>query len=114
MFHHSSTLPHTLVPLALAVHVVWSQAFEGRVPGASKKDEVLNTIAAQLTAKSKIYEYLPDANTRPRALTPSELQGGTWVDGGREIRFEDGRPAKRHLAIAAKDVTTAIALMRAS
>ena len=114
MFHHSSTLPHTLVPLALAVHVVWSQVFEGRVPGLAEKDEVLNSIAAQLTAKAKIYEYLPDANTRPRALTLSELQGGTWVDGGREIQFADGRPSRRHLAIAAKDVTTAIAVMRAS
>jgi hypothetical protein len=109
MFDPSITLPHTLVPLALAVHVVWSRIYESGGGGAGEaKERLLNSIASKLAAKGTVYEYGADARARPRAISPNEIEGGVFRGAGKELCFDDGRPTRRHLAIPADDVTAAI------
>ena len=108
MFDPSITLPHTLVPLALAVHVVWSRIYESGGGAGDAKERLLNSIASKLAAKGTVYEYGADARARPRAISPSEIEGGVFRGAGKELCFEDGRPTRRHLAIPADDVTAAI------
>lgn len=108
MFDPSITLPHTLVPLALAVHVVWSRIYESGGGAGDAKERLLNSIASKLAAKGTVYEYGADARARPRAISPSEIEGGVFRGAGKELCFADGRPTRRHLAIPADDVTAAI------
>jgi hypothetical protein len=108
MFDPSITLPHTLVPLALAVHVVWSRIYEDGGGTGDAKERLLNSIASKLAAKGTVYEYGADARARPRAISPSEIEGGIFRGAGKVLYFTDGRATRRHLAIPADDVTAAI------
>ena len=110
MFKPSDTLPHTLVPLALAVQVIWSRVYEGGAPAGDAKERLLDSIASTLCVTGRLYEYVGEA--RPRRLSPTEIRGGTFQGGGRELHFADGRPPRRHLAVPSDDVPIAIEVER--
>jgi hypothetical protein len=60
-----------------------------------------------------IYEYeVTDSHKAARRLSHPELQGGMFKGGGRELRFIDGRPARRSLAVAAEDIAATIEALK--
>lgn len=102
MLKPSDTLPHTLVPVALAVEVVWSRVYDAGKPTADAKERLLDSIASTLSVTGRLYEYVGDA--KPRALKPAEIRGGVFKGGGKELHFTDGRAPLRHLAVPTDDV----------
>jgi hypothetical protein len=60
----------------------------------------------------RLYEYFDDPSTPPRRLGKATLEGGLFREGGKELRFLDGRPAKRFLAVSDKDLECATALLK--
>jgi hypothetical protein len=110
MLDPSDTLPHTLVPVALAVEVIWGRVYDDGKPAPETKERLLNSIASTLSVTGRLYEYVDDA--KPRALSPADIKGGVFKGGGKELHFSDGRPARRHLAVPTDDVPAAIQMER--
>src|SRR5690349_9513349 len=71
-------LPHSLVPLALAVVLVPAKLAERSVRCG---------------------------------LDPNGLRGGRFCEGGRELRFVDGRPTKYLLAVHARDIGSVVEML---
>ena len=103
---------HTLIPLGLAVGLVRSKVYAERklTDRGGKAD--LNVLASFVAGTVPVYEYATDPSRAPRALRRSELEGGMFRDGGKELSFIDGRAAKRYLALNALDVECVISLLR--
>lgn len=106
MLRPADTLPHTLVPVALAVEVVWTRVYDDGKPAADAKERLLDSIASTLAVTGRLYEYVGDA--KPRALSRADIRGGVFKGGGRELHFADGRPPRRHLAVPTDDVPAVI------
>lgn len=96
-------VPHTLIPLGLAVGLIRSKVYA---------DGDLNALASFVAATVPIYEYATDPSQAPRALLKDELEGGMFREGGKELRFIDGRATKRYLALNALDVECVTSLLR--
>jgi len=97
-------VPHTLIPLGLAVGLIRSKVYAGaKLTDQGEKGD-LNALASFVAATVPIYEYTADPSRAPRALLRTELEGGMFRDGGKELRFIDGRATKRYLALNALDV----------
>jgi hypothetical protein len=101
---NETDLPHSLIPLTLAVTVVRHRVYGERE--ATKPGPVgdLDMLANFIAGAVPLYEYFDDSSTPPRALTKANLEGGIFWGGGKELRFLDGRPAKCLLAVNAADV----------
>jgi hypothetical protein len=105
-------VPHTLIPLGLAVGLVRSKVYaERKLTDQGQKGD-LNALASFVAATVPIYEYTTDPSKAPRALLMSELEGGMFRDGGKELCFIDGRATKRYLAANALDVECVTSLLR--
>ena len=105
-------LPHSLIPLALAVIVVRFRVYgQGRITDQGPAGD-LNMLANFIAGAVPLYEYFDDSSTLPRALTRASLEGGVFREGGKELRFPDGRPAMHLLAINAADVERVAALLK--
>ena len=111
MSESSDTFPHSLVPLDLAalqvMHAIYS---EQPTPG----ETLLDSIAATIAVIAAIYEYGPDSRQRARQLSQSEIEGGMFKGGARELRFIDGRPPRGSLAVTAADVAATIRALEAA
>jgi len=107
-------VPHTLIPLGLAVGLIRSKVYaEGKSTGRDPGHTVdLNALAAFAAATVPVYEYATNPSKAPRALLPSELECGMFRDGGKELRFIDGRATKCYLALNALDVECVTSLLR--
>lgn len=99
-------LPHTLVPLALAVSLVRSK-LSARAAAVSSDS---NGLARYIASAVPVYEYFDDPDWRPRRLTRACLDG-VFRDGGAELRFVDGRRSKRRLAVRADDIECVIDML---
>ena len=108
----ADALTHALIPLALAVGVVRNKAYDGRPLASPGPEGELNVLAAFIAATVPVYEYAADRSAQTRALTKRALEGGLFRDGGRELRFIDGRSAKRDLAVNATDIACVVSLLR--
>jgi hypothetical protein len=93
---------HSLIPLALAVGLLRHRLSVERAAGRPEGD--LDALAGFSAAMVPLYEYDPNPSKPPRRLARQEVEGGLFRDGARELRFLDGRPAKRHLAVNALDL----------
>lgn len=107
-------LPHTLMPLALAAGLVLDKLYAGRPLTGRGREDDLNALAGFIAGMTALYEFFEDPSTRPRALERKELEGGLFRGGGRELRFIDGRPAKRYLAVSARELEHVMALLMAT
>ena len=100
-----------LVPLRLATELIWRRIY-GQRTSAAAKDIRLNRIARTLLTTGAVYQYNPQYNARAdataRRLSGIELRDAVVRNGGEEIRFLDGRPPKRLLAVLREDVQAAI------
>jgi hypothetical protein len=103
---------HTLLPLTFAVGLVRHRAYQDRPLTDQGREGDLNVLAGFIAAVVPIYEYALDARKAPRALRKHELEGGMFRDGAKELRFIDGRPPVRHMAVNATDVECVLALLR--
>jgi hypothetical protein len=108
----ADSVPHSLIPLALAVGVVRYKAYGGGQPKSQGPEGELNMLAAFIAATVPVYEFQADRPAAVRALSKPELEGGLFRDSGRELRFLDGRPAKRNLAVNATDVACVVSLLK--
>jgi hypothetical protein len=105
-------LAHTLIPLGLAVGLVRSKVYaERKLTGQGYRGD-LNVLASFVAGTVPVYEYVTDPSRAPRALRRSELEGGLFRDGGKELSFIDGRATKRFLAVNALDVECVTSLLR--
>jgi len=105
-------VPHTLIPLGLAVGLVRSKVYADRRLTDQGPEGDLNILASFVAGTVAVYEYATDPSRAPRVLRRSELEGGIFRDGGKELRFIDGRATKRYLAVNALDVECVTSLLR--
>lgn len=106
MIGQDTHLPHTLVPLALAVRLVRS----GLSNRAAFPSCDVNALAALIASNVPIFEYFDDPNWFPRLVDVNPSRG-FFRQGGAEFRFRDGRPSKRLLAMQAADVECVIDML---
>ena len=102
-------VPHTLIPLPLAVGLIRAKVYGERVGAQQSRLDALATFVAGTVL---LYEFASDSSRAPRALSAAEIQGGLFRSGGRELRFLDGRSPKQHLAVNAVDVECVMALLK--
>jgi hypothetical protein len=107
-----SDLPHTLIPLTLAVLLVRQRVYADRQITNEGRVGDLNMVANFIAGAVPLYEYFSDLSKLPRALERAALDGGIFREGGRELRFLDGRPAKCFLAVIDTDVECVTALLK--
>jgi hypothetical protein len=106
-------IPHTLLPLTLAVGLVRHKGgYAERQVTEQGPEGDFNMLAGFIAATVPLYEYSTNASTAPRALRKAELEGGMFRNGAKELRFIDGRATKRCLAVNATDVECILALLR--
>ncbi len=110
----SDTFPHSLVPLNLAALQVMHAVYPEQTTTGNSKKTLLDSIAATIAVIAAIYEYSPDPRQRARRLSQSELEGGMFKGGARELRFIDGRPPRGSLAVRAADVAATIKALEAA
>ena len=106
MIGEDTHLPHTLVPLVLAVSLVRSR-LSTRAAAVSPDS---NGLARFIASAVPLFEYFDDPNWLPRLLIAT-WQDGVFTDGGAELRFMDGRRSKRLLAVQADDVECVIGML---
>lgn len=97
-------VPHTLIPLGLAVVLIRAEVYGGLAVGYQGREGELNAVAGILAGLAPLYEYSPDPGRPPRRFREDEIQGGVFRNGGVELRFNDGRSPKRHLAVNTVEV----------
>ena len=102
MVGRQDRLPHSL-PLALAVSLVRARLAG---PAATDPDSVATFIASNVP----VFEYWDTPLRLPRPL-PNPLREGVFRDGGRELRFVDGRPTKYRLAVRVEDVDCVVEML---
>jgi hypothetical protein len=95
------------MPLALAVSVVRSKF----ASDSSSATWHPNGIATFIAAVLPIWEYSDDSSQQPRTLL-HVVRDATFQEGGRELRFLDGRPSKFHLAVQADDICRVIDMLQ--
>jgi hypothetical protein len=106
MIGQDTHLPHTLVPLVLAVSLVRSRLS----PRAAAVSPDSNSLATFIASAVPVFEYFDDPNWLPRLLIAT-WQDGVFTDGGAELRFMDGRRSTRLLAVQADDVECVIGML---
>ena len=102
-------VPHTLIPLPLAVGLIRAKVYGER---AGLQHGQLDALAAFVAGTVLLYEFAADPSRPPHPLTSDEIEGGLFREGGRELRYLDGRAARRNLAVNAIDVECVMALLK--
>ena len=98
-------LPHTLVPLTLAAALIRCKLAPAGSPATADLDAVATFIASTVP----IWEYSDDTEQPPRRL--SNPAQGVFREGGGEVRFLDGRPSKRLLAVQSDDINCVVEMV---
>lgn len=80
-------------------------------PSSGFSFAVLNLYAQALSRLLTIYEVSEDRK-QVRSLSPGELQGGKFRDGGREVAFSDGRTKISRLAVRLRELHPAIEALK--
>jgi hypothetical protein len=106
----SDRLAHSLVPLKLAVQLIYSKVYEGRTTAA--RTQLLDSLASTISVLSPIYVYNTDPSQPPRLLTRMEIEGGMFRGGAEQLRFIDGRPPLSSLAVSADDLAATIEALK--
>jgi hypothetical protein len=108
----SQSLAHSLMPINLAAELVWARVYQASGAPTQPKEDVLNSIATTLSVLGEIYEYDANPKRAMRRLSRSEIEGGRFTGGARELQFIDGRPPRRYLGVRAEDVATTIVALK--
>jgi hypothetical protein len=102
-----------LIPLELAVALIWDRVYQGHV-AVDDKERWLDSIAATLSSTSDMFQQDGRSDVPARALSRQEVEGGMFRGGGKELRFLDGRPARIKLAVTADDVARTVVALKAA
>jgi hypothetical protein len=105
-------LPHTLMPLTLALALLRQRVYADRQITNEGPVGDLNMLANFAAGAVPLYEYSSDPSQPPQLLEKAALDGGIFREGGRELRFLDGRPPKLLLAMSGTDLECATALLK--
>ena len=108
MLGRDDHLPHSLVPLVLAVAQVRSRLADAGADRAAGADP--DTVATLIASAVPVFEYWDTPLRLPRHL-PSALRDGVFRDGGRELRFLDGRPTKNRIAVRVEDLDCVVEIL---
>lgn len=106
MLERSDRLPHTLMPIGLALASIRHAVYGDR--NAPPPESIASFVAATVP----IYEYRPEQAGAARAIRRRELEGGMFRQNGTELHFLDGRSARSTLAVNADDVRCVIEMLR--
>lgn len=104
-----STRPsaHGLLALPLAIVVLREKVYRAQ-SSASKELSDANALAALIAGAIRLWECAEDPAVPPK-LVRHDPRKGKFRDGGRELHFFDGTPAKRRLAVQADELGAMIA-----
>jgi hypothetical protein len=80
---------------------------------AAGSDLRRNTMAATLAKVVQVFSLSEDRQT-VRPLSAAELRGGSFIDGGRVITFQDGREPITGIAVTRRALKAAIQLLTTS
>jgi hypothetical protein len=105
--HSSKPSTHGLLALPLAIVVLREKVFRARA-SLDKEQADANALAALIAGAMRLYECAEDPAMPPR-LVRHDPRKGSFRDGGRELHFLDGTPAKRRLAVQADELAAVIA-----
>jgi hypothetical protein len=111
-FGNHSDVPHTLLPLELAVGLIREKVYGKERLTLQGREGDYNVLASFIAAVVPVYEYSRDPALPPRVLRKNELDGGMFRDRARELRFIDGRATKRQLAVNALDVECVASMLK--
>ncbi len=97
------------MPLDMAVKLVFRRVYEEKIQlglsgGLTAHIDGLAYTIAELVP---IYVYEPNGHS-VRALSKEELAGALFQDGAKAIRYIDGRPVIRNLAVSVKAIPQVI------
>jgi hypothetical protein len=93
---------HGLLALSLAIVVLREQVYRAQ-PSGTKEQADANALAALIAGAIRLWECAEDPAVPPK-LVRHDPQKGRFRDGGRELHFFDGTPAKRRLAVQADEL----------
>ena len=104
-----STKPsaHGLLALPLAIVVLREKVCRAQ-PSTENRQADANALAALIAGAIRLYECAEDPAAPPR-LVRHDPRKGSFRDGGRELHFFDGTPAKRRLAVQADELGAMLA-----
>ena len=98
---------HGLLALPLAIVVLREKVYRAH-PSTLNQQADANVLAALIAGAMRLYECAEDP-ARPPRLVRHDPRTGSFRDGGRELHFFDGTPAKRRLAVQADELAAVIA-----
>jgi hypothetical protein len=98
---------HGLLALPLAILIVREKVYRAQ-PASAKAQADANALAALIAGAMRLWECAEDPAVPPR-LVRHDPSRGRFRDGGRELHFFDGTPAKRRLAVQADELAAVIA-----
>jgi hypothetical protein len=105
----ANTVLINLLPMVEAVMTAYLKVVgEGSTPVLGR-----NVMAGLLAGMVPLYVYLAD-RSNVRLLTPDEISGGTFVDGGRQLEFGDARAPASDIVVTRTALNAAIEMMRRS
>lgn len=104
-----STRPsaHGLLALPLAIVVLREKVYRAQSSGSKELSDA-NALAALIAGAIRLWECAEDPAVPPK-LVRHDPRKGRFRDGGRELHFFDGTPAKRRLAVQADELGAMIA-----
>jgi hypothetical protein len=88
---------HGLLALPLAILVLREKIYRAQASGAKEQADA-NALAALIAGAIRLWECAEDPAVPP-TLVRHDPRKGRFRDGGRELHFFDGTPAKRRLAV---------------
>ena len=107
----SSRNHDSLIPLELAVSLIWDRVYQDHV-AVDDKERWLDSIASTISATSPMFQQDGRSDVPARALSRHEVEGGMFRGGGKELHFLDGRATRTELAVSADDVAKTIVALK--
>jgi hypothetical protein len=108
---------HSLLALPLAIVVLREKVHRAQPSTGNRQADAnatgnrqadANALAALIAGAVRLYECAEDPAAPPR-LVRHDPRKGSFRDGGRELHFFDGTPAKRRLAVQADELGAMLA-----
>lgn len=98
---------HGLLALPLAILVLRERVYRAQPPRAKERADA-NALAALIAGAIRLWECAEDPAVPP-TLVRHDPRKGRFRDGGRELHFFDGTPAKRRLAVQVDELGAMLA-----
>lgn len=99
----ADTSRHDLIPLPLAVRLVYLKAY-GSAPPAAHLVDRRNGLAYLLAGLGTIYAIEGAGCAPPRPLSREELSAALFRHGGKELHFLDDRPPITDLCVTGDSI----------